>query len=103
MAAAYDMDAAAVSFVTGSGESTNKVESIVADAQELREAEMEENAGSAFEGARAVPDDVADDGDDDSSADTVETGETAETDDAATEENEDDAGDDSQMSFSDFG
>jgi replication factor C large subunit len=107
MAAAYDLDAAAVSFVTGSGESTNKVESIVADARELREAEMEENAGSAFEGARATPDEaVAGDGDDasaDPSADVAEE-ETAVADEGSADESGDDStGDDSQMSFSDFG
>ncbi|MFB6169195.1 MAG: replication factor C large subunit [Haloferacaceae archaeon] len=48
MAAAYDLDAAGVAFVTGSGESTNKVESIVADARERREAALSDNAGAAF-------------------------------------------------------
>jgi replication factor C large subunit len=68
MAAYYDLDEAAVSFVTGSGETTNKVESIVADARELRESAMEEHSG-AFGGERATvdeaaaPDDEASDGD----------------------------------------
>jgi replication factor C large subunit len=53
MAAAYDLDEAGVAFVTGSGESTNKVESIVEDAQERREQRMEQNAGGAFSGRRA--------------------------------------------------
>jgi replication factor C large subunit len=48
MAAFYDFEASHVSFVTGSGETTNKVESIVADAQALREEAMAEHAGSAF-------------------------------------------------------
>jgi len=48
MAAAYDLDAAGVAFVTGSGESTNKVESIVEDAQERREEQLEAHAGDAF-------------------------------------------------------
>ena len=51
MAAAYDLDETAVSFITGSGESTNKVESIVADAEELREDAIEEHAGGAFAGS----------------------------------------------------
>ena len=46
MAAYYDLDEAAVSFVTGSGETTNKVESIVADAEELRESAMVEESGA---------------------------------------------------------
>ena len=50
MAAYYDLDESEVSFVTGSGETTNKVESIVEDARELREAEMEAHSGGAFAG-----------------------------------------------------
>jgi len=53
VAAYYDLDEAAVSFVTGSGETTNKVGSIVADAQELRESAMEEHSG-AFGGERTT-------------------------------------------------
>ena len=51
MTAAYELDEAAVSFITGSGESTNKVESIVADAEELRAEAMEAHSGGAFAGA----------------------------------------------------
>ncbi|MCT9097514.1 replication factor C large subunit [Haloarchaeobius sp. HME9146] len=50
MAAVYEFDAAEVSFITGSGESTNKVQDIVADAEELRETEAVEHSGGAFEG-----------------------------------------------------
>ncbi|MDS0299422.1 replication factor C large subunit [Halogeometricum sp. S1BR25-6] len=57
MAAWYDLDESAVSFVTGSGETTNKVQSIVEDAAEMREAEMEAHTGGAFTGS--VPDDAA--------------------------------------------
>ncbi|MFB6129642.1 MAG: replication factor C large subunit [Salinigranum sp.] len=57
MTAYYDLDAAAVSYVTGSGESTKKVGSIVEEAEELREAAMEEHSGGAFAGtARAAAD-----------------------------------------------
>ncbi|MFT4890285.1 MAG: replication factor C large subunit [Halobacteriales archaeon] len=52
MAAAYDLDTEEVSFVTGSGESTNKVQSIVEEARDRRDAAIESHAGSAFEGAR---------------------------------------------------
>jgi len=55
MAAAYDLDETAVSFVTGSGESTNKVGSIVADAEELRAEAMEAHSGGAFAGATREP------------------------------------------------
>jgi replication factor C large subunit len=50
MAAAYDLDETGVSFITGSGESTNKVESIVADAAERRDEAMEAHSGGAFAG-----------------------------------------------------
>ncbi len=53
MAAAYDLDEAGVAFVTGSGESTNKVESIVEDAQERREQRLTDNAEGAFSGGRS--------------------------------------------------
>jgi len=49
MTAAYEMDESDVAFVTGSGENTNKVESIVEDAEELRTEAIEEHAGGAFE------------------------------------------------------
>ena len=81
MAAWYDLDEAAVSYVTGSGETTNKVQSIVEDAREMRETEMESHTGGAFEGA--APD--ADGGD------GVDTDGDANGDDAA---NRDDAADD---------
>ena len=64
MAAAYDLDEAAVSFITGSGESTNKVESIVADAEELRAEAIEEHSGGAFAGNARDADAGAADSDD---------------------------------------
>ena len=69
MAAQYDLDTEHVSFVTGSGESTNKVESIVEDAQELREEQATEGTGSAFDAAET---------DDDASADGEDSDQTAE-------------------------
>jgi replication factor C large subunit len=53
MAAHYDLDEAAVAFVTGSGETTNKVESIVADARERREEAAVADAG-AFDGDSGI-------------------------------------------------
>jgi replication factor C large subunit len=50
MTARYDLDADHVSFVTGSGKDTNKVQSIVEDAERLREEAAAENTGGAFEG-----------------------------------------------------
>jgi len=48
MTARYELDEAAIAFVTGSGESTNKVQEIVADAEELRAEEAADHAGDAF-------------------------------------------------------
>jgi replication factor C large subunit len=54
MAAAYDLDTEHVAYVTGSGESTNKVQDIVADARERREEGIETHAEGAFEGEPAA-------------------------------------------------
>ena len=70
MTAAYDLDASHVSFVTGSGEDTNKVASIVEDADERHETAAVEHSGSAFEGSTTSEtsiedvEDEADDGED---------------------------------------
>ncbi|OYR80292.1 AAA family ATPase, partial [Halorubrum ezzemoulense] len=71
MAAAYDLDEEGVAFVTGSGESTNKVASIVEDAQARRDELIEEHADGAFAldaAGRADGDDAAADSDDGSAA-----------------------------------
>jgi replication factor C large subunit len=51
VAAAYDLDAGELSFLTGSGEDTKKVQSIVEDAAELRESAAVDATQGAFEGA----------------------------------------------------
>jgi len=51
MAATYDLDEDHVSFITGSGKTTNKVESVVEDADELREQAAVDHSGGAFTGA----------------------------------------------------
>ncbi|WP_276253417.1 replication factor C large subunit [Halomontanus rarus] len=48
MAAAYDLDEKELSFITGSGESTNKVQDIVADAEERSAKQAVEHGGDAF-------------------------------------------------------
>ncbi|QCC60298.1 replication factor C large subunit [Natrinema thermotolerans] len=48
MAAAYDLDESEVSFITGSGKDTNKVQSIVADAEERKAELAVEHSGDAF-------------------------------------------------------
>ncbi|MFB6303230.1 MAG: replication factor C large subunit [Haloferacaceae archaeon] len=72
MAAAYDLDESGVALITGSGESTNKVESIVADACELREEAVAESAGAAFapgDPAGESDETAADDGSEGTAAD----------------------------------
>ncbi|AGB31455.1 replication factor C large subunit [Natrinema pellirubrum DSM 15624] len=48
MAAAYDLEESEVSFITGSGKDTNKVQSIVEDAEERRAELAVEHSGDAF-------------------------------------------------------
>ncbi|MFB6080487.1 MAG: replication factor C large subunit [Haloferacaceae archaeon] len=74
MAARYDLDEAGVALVTGSGESTNKVESIVADARDRREAAMAEGSGAAF--APGGNDGEDDDGEADEDPDAGDAGRT---------------------------
>jgi replication factor C large subunit len=56
MAARYELETEHVAFITGSGEDTNKVQSIVEDARERREAAAVEHSEGAFEGE--VPEDA---------------------------------------------
>jgi len=108
MAAKYELDAEHVSFITGSGEDTNKVQSIVEDAERLREERAVENAGGAFENARAGDGEAPDAGTDDDAdggsgqAALDGTGGSADEDgdDEATDET--DADDDSQSGLTDF-
>jgi replication factor C large subunit len=98
MAAAYDLDEAGVAFVTGSGETTNKVESIVADARERREDALSEHAGEAFV-PRATRDDVDDEATADGEAEQDGPDEAPAADDERDEAAE---ADDGQSGLSDF-
>ncbi|SFR92700.1 replication factor C large subunit [Halomicrobium zhouii] len=116
MAAQYDMDASHVSFVTGSGKDTNKVQSIVEDAEELKEAQAVEHSDGAFEGAMAGQTDVDGAGDDadesdaddedveqaalDDGAEDAETAEDEDSDDSI--DSQDAEEDESQSGLSDF-
>ncbi|MBX0305007.1 replication factor C large subunit [Haloarcula salinisoli] len=113
MAATYELEADHVSFITGSGESTNKVQSVVEDAERLREEAAVEHSGGAFEGAVAngagdegdEDDGDADSGDDEADAQaTLGGAETEETDDgtAETPDSDDADEDDQQSGLSDF-
>ncbi|QIO23763.1 replication factor C large subunit [Haloarcula sp. JP-L23] len=109
MAATYDMEAEHVAFVTGSGKDTNKVQSIVEDAERLQEEAAVEHSGGAFEGASASGAEASDeeeDGDDDSQATlgaTADDGAEAETADEEEAPDSDAAEEDDQQSgLSDF-
>jgi replication factor C large subunit len=54
MTTRYELEAEHVSFVTGSGEDTNKVQSIVEDAQRLREEAAVDGSAGAFAGGEAT-------------------------------------------------
>jgi len=103
MAAYYEFDESHVSFVTGSGETTNKVQSIVEDAGELREELVEEHAAGAFAGMEdvSVEDDAAAaDGDGGGSDDVLDRDTDA---DESGDSDEDDAStDDGQSGLDDF-
>ncbi|ELZ22693.1 replication factor C large subunit [Halosimplex carlsbadense 2-9-1] len=106
MTAKYELEAKHVSFITGSGEDTNKVQSIVEDAERLREERAVENAGGAFDNAHAgdgaAPDSGSDDGEPAQAALDGADGESADGDDADEATDEADADDDSQSGLTDF-
>ena len=80
MAAAYDLEEKHVAYVTGSGEDTNKVQSIVEDAKERREVAAVEHSGGAFagshgaetEGIEVESEDSVEDGDGETETESVE-------------------------------
>ena len=82
IAAAYDLDESEVAFVTGSGEDTNKVQSIVEDATERSEAAAVEATQGAFEGA------VRDTGDSDDAEEPAEDDSPEDGHEAATDQQE---------------
>jgi replication factor C large subunit len=108
MTAQYDLDAEHISFITGSGESTNKVESIVEDAQELREEQATEGTGSAFDAAETEDDSGADEDSDQTTETEADTddGQVALADVEESDESEsvdsDAADDEEQAGLSDF-
>ena len=109
MAAAYELDESHVSFVTGSGESTNKVQSIVEDAQQLREDAIEAHAGGAFAGT-TTDNDVTDKDESTATKAGAETAVAGDSDAAASESElsseattePDESEDDNQAGLTDF-
>jgi replication factor C large subunit len=107
MTAWYDFDESHVSYVTGSGESTNKVESIVEDARARREELVEAHAGDAFAAdardANGESEESTGDGEEGETTETTlddlgETGGESDGGDAA----DDDGRDDGQSGLFDF-
>jgi replication factor C large subunit len=96
MAAKYDMDAEHVAFVTGSGEDTNKVQDIVAEAREIRGDTVAEDEGY-FDSA---PDEEAGDGGDDSDGEDADGAPEDAGEDAPADDGGED--DDGQMGLGDF-
>ncbi|ELY72562.1 replication factor C large subunit [Natronobacterium gregoryi] len=106
MAAAYELDEAGVSFVTGSGKDTNKVQSIVEDAEDRREETAVEHSGSAFfDNSESEAEEPTDDEDQPtvaaSSGDSESTAETEATSNAPPEADERES-DDDQSGLNDF-
>ena len=108
MAAQYELSAEHVAFVTGSGKDTNKVQSIVEDAERLREEAAVEGSEGAFEGASAGETDAADGDETESGEDQAtlagdSTGdERSEGTATADEDQPEDTADDQQSGLSDF-
>jgi len=91
----FEFDEEDLAAVSGSGESTNKVQGIVADAEERREEQMEEHAGGAFAGE--LPD-----REDEPEEAAPEADETEPEEPEPDEEAEEEEADDSQAGLSDF-
>lgn len=109
MTAIYNLEPEHVSFVTGSGQDTNKVQDIVADAAELREATMEAHSEGAFSSESAADTDEAEmetlDEPADSAGATNSPNEAETTQEEETEEENTDVNDEEveeQANFSDF-
>ncbi|WP_153952614.1 replication factor C large subunit [Halosegnis longus] len=102
MAARYEFGTSEVAFVTGSGEPTNKVQSVVEDAEELRGEAAEEHGGDVFmervEEAAAESESAQDES---GSVDAVDDDVLAE-DEAESDEEPTEPDDDSQSGLSDF-
>jgi replication factor C large subunit len=115
MVARYDLDAEHVSFITGSGKTTNKVQGIVEDAEELLEQEAVDHSGGAFAQLESAAEDDADETDsEDGESGTLADFGSSESADDGTDSDDDDAerttearaeaaeDDDGQAGLSDF-
>lgn len=93
MAARYELDAEHVAFVTGSGQDTNKVQSIVEDAEQLRSEPNIDNTETRTESDETTSQ---------SEAKTDKKPEERETENDTTEDEDDDETADQQSGLSDF-
>ena len=96
----FEFDEADLAEVSGSGESTNKVQGIVEDAAELREDALEEHAGGAFAGDLPEPDEGG--ASTAAAADADSPASETETEPIAADEPDEETEDDSQSGLSDF-
>ena len=104
MAAHYGFEADELAFVTGSGAGTNKVESIVEEAERRRAEAAVDNTGGAFDASSGAADgeesaDVEDDGDGSATADTEREARNVNAESGA---KRDETADDDQSGLADF-
>jgi replication factor C large subunit len=112
MAARYSFDTEHVAFVTGSGQDTNKVQSIVGDAERAREESAVEHSGGAFDQRESESDESDDSAEDggtenethsETETDTdVESGDSDQQDAEEKTDGETDETDDQQSGLDDF-
>jgi len=110
MAARYDLDTEHVAFVTGSGEDTNKVQSIVDDAATLRDQLAADRSAGAFEDGTEDTDrdDESDDSNSQADSDTTDDSDSQANSGNDTDERDttgdsgNDTDDDQQAGLSDF-
>ena len=98
MAARYDLEAEHVSFVTGSGETTNKVQSIVAEAKKMREEHSVAASEGAFEGTAGTTNKNNQSSDESNGADSR----PSDSDDTGEDEQHAETSEDEQAGLSDF-
>jgi replication factor C large subunit len=98
MAARYDLEAEHVSFVTGSGETTNKVQSIVAEAKKMREEHSVAASEGAFEGTAGTTNENNQSSDESNGADSR----PSDSDDTGEDEQHAETSEDEQAGLSDF-
>jgi replication factor C large subunit len=98
MAARYDLEAEHVSFVTGSGETTNKVQSIVAEAKKMREEHSVAASQGAFEGTAGTTNENNQSSEESNGADSR----PSDSDDTGEDEQHAETSEDEQAGLSDF-